>query len=266
MAEFQERQSDLLDCLLWHEYDPCCSEPCACSPTKTRTYRCRDCFVFEPCCKDCMKASHAHAPFHHIEEWSGTCFTRCSLYSLGFELCLGHGGRRCPTAPPQQLAPLVIVHTNGVHRVRVCYCECARLPTKPIQLLRASLYPATWTLPSTAFTLQVLKHYHLDSLQSRKPAYDYWAILRGLTDNTRLSPVPDRYEELLRVSREWRVLTLFKRSGQFLGIPDFVPDQGNSVAVLCPACPRPGVNLLDGWELQVTDENRYGFPHAYHSS
>ncbi|EJD33802.1 hypothetical protein AURDEDRAFT_76690 [Auricularia subglabra TFB-10046 SS5] len=259
MAEFQERRSNILDCLLRSEYDPRCLEACACDPRKTRAYRCRDCMVFEPCCQDCLKATHAHLPFHRLEEWTGSCFTRCSLYSLGFELCLGHNGSRCPMAAPQRSAPLVVVHTNGIHRVRICYCECSRRPSYPIQLLRASLYPATWTLPATAFTFHVLKHYHLDSLQSRKPAYDYWAILRRLTDNTRVNPVPDRYEELLRVSREWRVLMLFKRSGQFLGISEFLPDKSTSVAVFCPSCPRPGINLREGWEEQVTERNRYFF-------
>ncbi|EJD42015.1 hypothetical protein AURDEDRAFT_26819, partial [Auricularia subglabra TFB-10046 SS5] len=83
-----------------------------------------------------------------------------------------------------------IVHTNGVHRLNIVYCECVRRPKYPYQLLLASIYPATWSSPATAFTFQLLDHYHLDSLQSRKPAYDYWAVLRRLKDNTRSDPVP----------------------------------------------------------------------------
>ncbi|EJD37575.1 hypothetical protein AURDEDRAFT_45850, partial [Auricularia subglabra TFB-10046 SS5] len=209
------------------------------------------------CCDECIKSTHIHNPFHHIECWTGSFFSRTSLHRLGAQLCLGHSGVRCPNTTPRLTKLLVIVHTNGIHKVTVTYCGCASFTPEPFQLLRAGLYPATWTEPATAFTLQLLKHYQLDSLQSRKPAYDYWAILRRLTDNTRQDPVPDRYEELLRASREWRVLMLLKRSGQALGISRFLPDNSDSVAIHCPACPRVHVNLDENWRAKVSPENRH---------
>lgn len=148
-----------------------------------------------------------------------------------------------------------MVDVNGLHRMHVSYCRCPGARTEPFQLLAASFYPATWTSPQTAFTIRLLKHYHLDSLQSRKPAYDYWAILRRLTDNTRAKGLPVRYEELLRVSREWRHLARLKRSGQGLGIAKHLPHQSNSVAVTCPACPEPGFNMPDDWQETLSPSN-----------
>ncbi|EJD34826.1 hypothetical protein AURDEDRAFT_75824 [Auricularia subglabra TFB-10046 SS5] len=261
MAEFMQRQSEILDYMFAREADARTSVSCACrSATDPAIYRCRECILLPPCCGKCMKLSHSHAPFHRIEAWTGSYFARSSLTALGYELCLGHDGARCPNATTQECTKLmVIVHTNGVHRLNVVFCACASCAQKPYQMLQSSLYPATWTSPATAFTFQLMEHYHLDSLQSRKPAYDYWALLRRLTDNTRAKPVPDRYEELLRVSWEWRVLKMMKRSGQALGISEFLPNHSNSMAIPCFACPIPGFNLPPNWKDLVTKDNRHEY-------
>lgn len=50
------------------------------------------------------------------------------------------------------------------------------------------------------------------------------------------------------------MLTMCKRSGQTHGIDEFFPHrpEGN-MAVPCPACPEPGVNLEEDWELTDKD-------------
>jgi hypothetical protein len=54
----------------------------------------------------------------------------------------------------------------------------------------------------------------------------------------------NRYREFLRVARVWKYFQARKRSGQAFGISDYLPacfkDQ---LAVLCPACPQPGLNM-----------------------
>ena len=50
----------------------------------------------------------------------------------------------------------------------------------------------------------------------------------------------------MRVSRQWRNLQARKRAG-------FGHDVGRSMkpgdlAIFCPACPQPGINLSDDWE------------------
>ena len=56
----------------------------------------------------------------------------------------------------------------------------------------------------------------------------------------------DRYRELLRVSRQWRNLKAWKEHG--VGYADHLQPGKGSLAIVCPACPRPGVNLRPGWE------------------
>lgn len=254
MKEFLERSPKILDALFALEVDPEIGSPCACERNDAlRMLRCRDCALASSMCVECILEKHIHLPFHRLEKWTGSYFRRWSLHKSGYSLALGHGGTHCPCASDVN-TKLIIVHVNGLHRIRIIYCRCYGAPSEPYQLLAASLYPATWDTPQTAFTIPLLKHYHLDSLQSRKPAYDYWALLRRLTDNTRAKGLPVRYEELLRVSREWRCLMRLKRSGQAIGISKFLPNGSTSVAVLCPACPEPGFNMPEGWELQVGPE------------
>lgn len=53
------------------------------------------------------------------------------------------------------------------------------------------------------------------------------------------------YKALLRVSRQWRNLKARKWNG--IGHKDHQVEQGE-LAVECPACPYPGVNLPEDWE------------------
>jgi hypothetical protein len=56
----------------------------------------------------------------------------------------------------------------------------------------------------------------------------------------------DRYRELLRVGRQWRNLKYLKWHG-FGYAPGTEPAAGQ-LAIFCPACPQPGINLPEGWE------------------
>lgn len=49
--------------------------------------------------------------------------------------------------------------------------------------MRAKLFPATMTQPTTAFTFQVLKLFHLLHLEGKLSAYDFIGALRRLSDN-----------------------------------------------------------------------------------
>ncbi|KAF8258433.1 hypothetical protein EI94DRAFT_1519018, partial [Lactarius quietus] len=57
----------------------------------------------------------------------------------------------------------------------------------------------------------------------------------------------NRYKQLLRASHQWRDLKNRMKSGighQTDGQP--VPD--GTMAILCPACPQPGINLPKDWK------------------
>jgi hypothetical protein len=55
----------------------------------------------------------------------------------------------------------------------------------------------------------------------------------------------------MRVSRQWRNLENRKQSG--FGHDRQRVIKPGDLAIFCPACPQPGVNLPVDWEL---DENR----------
>jgi len=54
----------------------------------------------------------------------------------------------------------------------------------------------------------------------------------------------DRYRELIRVSRQMRKLQVSKHFG---AVYRTSTDQGN-LAIFCPSCPQPGINLPPDWK------------------
>ncbi|KAG2108609.1 uncharacterized protein F5147DRAFT_799314, partial [Suillus discolor] len=75
-----------------------------------------------------------------------------------------------------------------------------------LQLLQAGLFPASTTRPRTAFTFEVLDHFLIDALECKTSAMSFFEKIRRLTNNAFPDTVPDRYRELMRVSRLWRDL------------------------------------------------------------
>jgi hypothetical protein len=61
--------------------------------------------------------------------------------------------------------------------------------------------------------------------------------------------------------REWRHLKMLKRSG-YGHLKDEVETQNHSCALLCPACPHPGINLPPNWE-NALKEKRFCFDSDY---
>jgi hypothetical protein len=57
----------------------------------------------------------------------------------------------------------------------------------------------------------------------------------------------DRYRELMRVSRVWRDLGNWKRGG-FGHDEESIPGPGE-LALFCPACPQPNLNLPKQWKI-----------------
>ena len=57
--------------------------------------------------------------------------------------------------------------------------------------------------------------------------------------------------------RQWRHLKMLKRSG-YGHLEDEVEKQSHSCALLCPACPHPGINLPPNLE-NTPKEKRFGF-------
>ncbi|KAI6150458.1 hypothetical protein BKA82DRAFT_4328556 [Pisolithus tinctorius] len=149
--------------------------------------------------------------------------------------------------PPHMRRPvgskyLTVVDVTGVHFIPVRWCQCEAAESFRLQLLRAKLFPATFEKPSTAFTFAVLDDFVRDNLECGTSGMNYYSKLRRVTSGVFPHLVPDRYRELLRVARQWRLLKLLKWKG-FLRCEQ-APKKGE-LGLFCAACPQPGINCWD---------------------
>ena len=64
-------------------------------------WRCVDCIGSPPRCASCCRDEHTRDPFHRVEVWSGTHYTRGSLRHLGVAIHVGHAGELCPASQAQ---------------------------------------------------------------------------------------------------------------------------------------------------------------------
>jgi hypothetical protein len=158
---------------------------------------------------------------------------------------------------------MTVIDSQGVFEMEVLFCACPRSDSNDKQLLRAGLFPATFKQIETVFTFAVLDDFLADNLECKTTAQQYYSKLQSMTssmfpDNVPVRslsmsasyvnvPVKNRYRQLLRVSRQWRDLKNRMKSG--LGHPSEQEDANDgSMAIFCPACPQPNINLPDGWK------------------
>ena len=119
---------------------------------------------------------------------------------------------------------------------------------KHIQLLRRGLYPASQKVPKTCTSFTLLQLLHLLALTTKGSTYDFYRTLEKLTSNTGLSVPNSRYRPLLRMVLQFRHLKMLKRGGVGHD-PAGVEGVGEgALGLSCPHCPRPGINLPDGWD------------------
>ncbi|KAJ7797034.1 hypothetical protein B0H14DRAFT_3093238 [Mycena olivaceomarginata] len=200
-------------------------------------------------CKACVVDKHVELPLHVIYEWNGIFFTKSSLRDAGLRIQFGHLPRERCAHPQPGNAGFVVLHNNGIHTVNIDFCGCdSAMRADPyIQLLRAGWYPATDERPQTAATFSVLDTFHLHTLQAKTTAYDFYAVLERLTDVTGLKP-PNRYQVFLRMMRQYCHLLMLKRAGRGHDRSGVWGTAAGELAVECPVCPNPQVNLPEGWE------------------
>lgn len=141
-----------------------------------------------------------------------------------------------------------ILHTNGIHEVAVDYCGCERALPKHVQLLRRGYYPASQLVPRTCATFRLLSHLHLLSLTSKCSTYDFYRMLEKSTNNSGVNSPKSRYRALLRMSLQWRHLKMLKRGGRAHDPTGVAGTRDGELALLCPSCPHPGINLPPDWQ------------------
>ncbi|TFK58068.1 hypothetical protein BDN72DRAFT_782554, partial [Pluteus cervinus] len=257
--------------------DPVVCAQCQGSTIDKELFRCSSCFGRPVYCADCMRSKHDRDPFHRIERWSGKYFEDAWLKDVGLVLHLGHQGHACPkgkveepvetkedhsdkeeepddiqTGRFRQSKPSgskarmsCIVDVTGVHELPVMYCQCIPAVPHAHQAVALDLWPASFKRIKTLFTFRLLSDFRMDNLETKATAWSYFQKLRRVTNPAFPDGVPNRYPELRRVARQWRNILYRKWFG--FGHEPRTPKQGE-MALFCPACPQPGVNLPERWE------------------
>ncbi|KAG1837265.1 hypothetical protein F4604DRAFT_1692376 [Suillus subluteus] len=232
-------------------------------------------------CTGCCRSQHHHNPFHWISQWNGQFFEQSCLAQAGLVIHLGHDGKQCPALADRwdlfegdehedQLEPedlpfvsgpefqpkentMVIIDKSGVHRLEIRCCDCPNALSPDIQMFRHGFFPASFNRLKTAFTFRVLDDFLLDNLECGTSAMNYYSKLRRMTSSMFPHLVPDRYRELMRVARQWRQLKTMKWHG--FGHRSDIPSTGE-LALFCPACPQPGINVLVAGDESLDDDDK----------
>ncbi|KAJ7025882.1 hypothetical protein C8F04DRAFT_1268726 [Mycena alexandri] len=228
-------------------------EVCPSCGKETPTVRCKQCFGGDLLCVGCCVARHAANPLHIIDVWDGRHFRRTSLKELGLRIQLHHAG--CTT--PAAVDNFVILDLGYIHEVAVDFCGCERRHSthRHTELLRKRWFPATHDTPRTAATFNCLNFFVIQTHQAKTTMYDFYTATERATCGSG-EKLPNRYPEFLRMVREWRHLQMLKRGSRGhdpSGVNGTAP---GALAVLCPACPRPEVNLPADWE-NAAPEDRF---------
>ncbi|KAF9522288.1 hypothetical protein CPB83DRAFT_777307, partial [Crepidotus variabilis] len=179
--------------------------------------------------------------------WTGVRFKRVSLKSMGLRIQLNHSGLYCTNATACHLS-MTVLHTNGLHEVAFDYCGCDRAIPQHLQLFRRQFYPASQINVQTCASFELLNFLHKLALTMKASTYDFYRALEHLTDSSGLSKKKYRYRALFRMILQWRHLKLLLRGGRAHAVDGVAGTKAGELAIRCPSCPYPGVNLPEDWD------------------
>ncbi|KAL0958884.1 hypothetical protein HGRIS_014200 [Hohenbuehelia grisea] len=210
-------------------------------------FRCRECFGGILECKRCCLRHHSLLPIHRIQMWNGTHFEDVSLREMGLRIQLGHMYDDCVNPAPAG-KHFTVLHTTGLHRVSVDYCNCERAVPRRVQLLRAGWFPATVHFPATCTTIELLRHYHCLTLTAKLSVHEFYLTMERLTDNLGIKTPKTRYRAFGRMVNEFQHIRLMKHAGRG-NLSNGVETTGpGDLALRCAACPDPEENLPEDWQ------------------
>ncbi|KAF8169238.1 hypothetical protein BJ912DRAFT_862222 [Pholiota molesta] len=260
----------------------------SCTDNHLAVWRCVDCSLSQPVCRRCMRSLHVDNPFHVIQRWTGTYFRRAELWEVGTYILVRHHqgqpslristnsteifgkisapkgyGRagissQCSAATATdslQNAYVRIVHTNGVHCLAMVSCQCQGSTQLPLDLVASRLWPTSFHTIRTLFTNHLLRYFRLCNLELKASAYQFYMLLRRLSNPIAPGDVPDLYREFRRLSRLWRWTKKLRGAGFGHNGKDPMHVDRGELANYCPACPQPGKNLRSDWKSDV--DHRY---------
>ncbi|KDQ26060.1 hypothetical protein PLEOSDRAFT_169869 [Pleurotus ostreatus PC15] len=189
------------------------------------------------------------------------CGKAPDIPDLGLSIQLGHPlDLECVNPEPGHKS-FTVIHNNGVHMVNVQFCNCEQRVSHRIQILRANWWPASVHYPRTCATVEVLKTYHVLTLSGKISCWEYYQSLERMTDNCGIN-IPNasfksiltRYKSFFLMVRQFRTERMFKHGGRG-SIEGLMADTGEGqLALKCPACPEPGVNLPEGWQAAISEK------------
>jgi len=78
--------------------------------------------------------------------------------------------------------------------------------------------------------------------------YDFHCALEKSTTNLGISVPPSRYKALFRMIIQWRHLKMLKWGGRGHDPTGVEGTKLGDLAVRCPSCAIPGINIPLGWE------------------
>ncbi|KAG2054274.1 hypothetical protein BDR06DRAFT_982471 [Suillus hirtellus] len=222
------REEYLLEDLCLEGRSSATNELCSCGESdanglKERLSQCEDCFSLEMTCAACCV------------KWNGSSFEQSSLKEIGLRVQLGHSDLKC-VCPERGHVDFIVIHVNRIHCVNVDFCGCDQCVSHRQQLLCCDWYPATIHFPQTACTRHVLEYFLVMTWSSKVSGHEFYMTLEHLTDNVGLN-IPN-----------FRHIRMMKQAGRGNvggGIASMEP---GTLAVQCPACPHPGINLTGDWE------------------
>ncbi|KAF9470579.1 hypothetical protein BDN70DRAFT_777251, partial [Pholiota conissans] len=126
--------------------------------------------------------------------------------------------------------------------------------------IQADIFASQLSLPVqeevTKTNKRLLRLFHLLSLTSKVSTYDFYRALERLSDNTGTCTPKSRYRQLLRVSLQWRHLKMLKRGGRGHDEAGVAGTKDGELAVQCPSCPHPGINLPADWR-DVPEDKKF---------
>ncbi|KAH8985052.1 hypothetical protein EDB86DRAFT_2810433 [Lactarius hatsudake] len=207
-----------------------------------------------------ISVEEEHAPLsgdlhlHLSQEFEDMHAISDTLFDSAGDVLDPSGGHTRRTRTAQSGNPLItMVNQTGVFEMEVLFCVCPNAGTNDEQLLQAGIFPSTFRHIETAFTFSVLDDFLANNLECKTTAQQYYSKLQSITNRMFPDNVPNLYKQLLRASRQWHDLKNRIQSG--LGHqPDGDSTIDGSMAIFCPACPQPGINLPENWKERYHDD------------
>ena len=140
-----------------------------------------------------------------------------------------------------------VVHSNGIHCMSLVYCSCHNNNEIFTDLIHAGMVPTSMSKIRTLFTTIVLDRFQTCNLEMKSSAYQFYQMLRRITNPMNPFQEANLYHELRRLSRLWRWVKKLRWAGYGQRTGQQSQPEPGGLGNFCPACPQIGVNVPDGW-------------------